>query len=193
MPYHFFALMSRMRNIRRWGLMANTFEENIQEHSLMVAMIAHALAVIRRDIFHQPADPDKAASAALYHDAAEILTGDLPTPIKYYNPAINDAYKQVEKLSSEKLFSMLPEALRDSYAPMLFAEKQDPTTRQIVHAADKLSAYIKCLQERRASNAEFTKAEEQIRKALEQNPLPEVSYFMEHFIPSFLLTIYEQE
>ena len=193
MRYHFFALISRMRNIRRWGLMANTFEENVQEHALMVAVIAHALAVICRDVFGRPANPDACAAAALYHDAPEILTGDLPTPVKYYNPEISKAYKQVENISARKLFSMLPPEIRNSYEPLLFSEKQDPEVRRLVHAADKLAAYIKCLQERRASNSEFIKAEEQIKATLDGLALPEVDYFMKNFIPSFLLTLDEQE
>ena len=190
MPYHFFALISRMRYIGRWGLMRNTFRENIQEHSHMVAVLAHALAVIRRDVLGKQADPGLAAAAALYHDAPEILTGDLPTPIKYYSPDIRDAYKQVEKVSADKLAAMLPEELRPAFAPLL-REDYDPDTRALVKAADKLSAYIKCVEELKAGNAEFRQAAEQTMEALKGYGLPEVDYFMERFLPAFGLTLDE--
>ena len=186
----FFAYLSRMRYINRWGLMRNTFQENIQEHSHMVAVLAHALAVIRRDVLGKKADPGLAAAAALYHDAPEILTGDLPTPIKYYSPDIRDAYKQVEKVSADKLSAMLPEELRGAFAPLL-REDYDPDTRALVKAADKLSAYIKCVEELKAGNAEFRQAAEQTLEALKGYGLPEVDYFMEHFLPAFGLTLDE--
>ena len=188
--YSFFAYLSRMRYISRWGLMRNTFQENIQEHSHMVAVLAHALAVIRRDVLGKKADPGLAAAAALYHDAPEILTGDLPTPIKYYSPDIRDAYRQVEKVSADKLAAMLPEELRGAFAPLL-REDYDPDTRALVKAADKLSAYIKCVEELKAGNAEFRQAAEQTLEALKGYGLPEVDYFMEHFLPAFGLTLDE--
>ena len=188
--YSFFAYLSRMRYISRWGLMRNTFQENIQEHSHMVAVLAHALAVIRRDVFGREADPGLAAMAALYHDAPEILTGDLPTPIKYYSPDIRDAYKQVEKVSADKLAAMLPEELRGAFAPLL-REDYDPDTRALVKAADKLSAYIKCVEELKAGNAEFRQAAEQTLEALKGYGLPEVDYFMDRFLPAFGLTLDE--
>ena len=190
MPHNFFAFISRMRYISRWGLMRNTFRENIQEHSHMVAVIAHALAVIRRDVYGGEIDPGLAAAAALYHDAPEILTGDLPTPVKYYNPEIRDAYKQVEEISAQKLLSMLPEDLRPAYAPLL-REDCGAELQAVVKAADKLSAYIKCVEELKAGNTEFKQAEEQTRAILEQSTLPEVGYFMEHFMPAFGLTLDE--
>ena len=190
MQHRFFALISRMRYIGRWGLMRNTFRENIQEHSHMVAVIAHALAVIRRDVYGGEIDPGLAAAAALYHDAPEILTGDLPTPVKYYNPEIRDAYKRVEEISAQKLLSMLPEGLRPAYAPLL-REDCGAEIQAVVKAADKLSAYIKCVEELKAGNAEFKQAEEQTRAILEQSTLPEVGYFMEHFMPAFGLTLDE--
>ena len=190
MPHNFFAFISRMRYISRWGLMRNTFRENIQEHSHMVAVIAHALAVIRRDVYGGEIDPGLAAAAALYHDAPEILTGDLPTPVKYYNPEIRDAYKQVEEISAQKLLSMLPEDLRPAYAPLL-REDCGVELQAVVKAADKLSAYIKCVEELKAGNTEFKQAEEQTRAILEQSTLPEVGYFMEHFMPAFGLTLDE--
>lgn len=192
MGWHFFAYLSRMRYIQRWGLMRNTFLENIQEHSHMVAVLAHALAVIRRDVFGGSIDPGQAAIAALFHDAPEILTGDLPTPVKYFNPEIRASYRRVEDVSAQKLLTMLPEALRPAYAPWLF-EDYDPDLHALVKAADKLSAYVKCVEELKAGNAEFRAAAEQTRKALEESPLPEVAYFIEQFLPSFSLTLDELE
>ena len=181
--YQFYALMSRMRYITRWGLMRNTFSENIQEHSHQVAVLAHALALIRRDVLGLPAEPDRCAVAALFHDASEILTGDLPTPIKYYNPDIKAAYKQVERVSADKLLAMLPEELRDSYAPLV--HEDDESVLDIVKAADKLSAHIKCIEELKAGNQEFASAAAQTRKALENMRLPELDWFMEHCLPAF--------
>ena len=189
--FHFFAYLSRMRYIDRWALMRNSEKENIQEHSHMVAVLAHALAEIRNQYFDGEVDGGQAALAALYHDAPEILTGDLPTPIKYYNPEIRGAYQQVEQVAQEKLLSMLPEKLRAVYRPLLQQENEE--IAQIVKAADKLSAYIKCLEERKAGNNEFRQAEQQTRRALEDSPLPEVAFFLKHCIPSFLLTLDELE
>lgn len=183
MQYPFFAFISRMRYIQRWGLMRNSYQENIQEHSHMVAVLAHALAMIRREVFHQAADPDRCATAALFHDASEILTGDLPTPIKYYNAEIQDAYKQVERLAGERLEAMLPPELRAHYRP--FLQEDDETVHQIVKAADKLSAYIKCIEERKAGNAEFASAEKQTEQALRQMQLPELDWFMDHCMDPF--------
>lgn len=191
MAHRFYALISRMRYIQRWGLMRNTFTENIQEHSHMVAVLAHALAVINRDILKGDADPDACAAAALFHDASEILTGDLPTPIKYYNPDIKDAYKQVERISCNKLLGMLPEAMRPSYEPLLF--HADPGVKRIVKAADKLSAHIKCIEEMKAGNLEFESAARQTKHALMEMDLPELRYFMEHFLDSFALNLDQLE
>ena len=190
MANEFYALMGRMRYITRWGLMRNTFSENISEHSHMTAVLAHALALIRRDILNLPApDPDRCAVAALYHDASEILTGDLPTPIKYYNPDIKTAYKEVERIAGNRLLDMLPPELRSSYTHYVLED--DAELEPFVKAADKLSAHIKCLEERKAGNTEFLQAEQQTRDALEKNPLPELRYFMEHFLPGFSLTLDE--
>lgn len=191
MQYRFFAMLSRMRYISRWALMRNTFEENVQEHSHMVAVLAHALALIQRDILGQPADPDRCATAALFHDAPEILTGDLPTPIKYYNPEIKNAYKQVEAVSCEKLLALLPDELTESYRPLL--TESEPDVAVIVKAADKLSAYIKCIEELKAGNSEFSSAAKQTKQALEEMRLPCLDYFMEHFLESFKLTLDELE
>ena len=181
---NFFALISRMRYISRWGLMRNSLPENIQEHSHMVAVIAHALGVIRRDVYGIPCDPNQCATVALYHDASEILTGDLPTPIKYHNAEIISAYHQVEDLASKKLLDMLPVELRGAYEPIITGDVEK-TLHPLIKAADKLSAYVKCIEERKAGNNEFLSAEIQTRKALESSPLPEVKYFMDNFIPAF--------
>lgn len=184
MSEHFFAYISRMRYIARWSLMRNSDQENIQEHSHMVAVLAHGLAVIRNRRFGGHVDPGQVALAALYHDASEILTGDLPTPIKYHNAEIMSAYHAVEDLAVQKLLGMLPPELRATYAAVLDEDK-DGDIYPLVKAADKLSAYIKCIEERKAGNNEFLSAEAQTRAALEASPLPEVHYFLEHFIPAF--------
>ena len=189
MKYSFYALISRMKNITRWSLMRNSFLENVQEHSHMVAVIAHSLAVIRQEVFGIPCDADRAASAALFHDASEIFTGDMPTPIKYFNPEIMTAYKQVEELASEKLVSTLPKELQGAYRQLLLCEDED--IERIVKAADKLSAYIKCLEELKSGSCEFKLAAEQTLGKLKGLNMPEVEYFMEHFIPAFELTLDE--
>lgn len=189
MPYHFFPMIARMRYINRWGLMRNTDLENIQEHSHMVAVLAHALAVIQNRYFGPQVDPGAAAVAALYHDAGEILTGDMPTPIKYDNPDIQSAYKQVEAVAEQKLLNMLPEELRGDFAPAI--TPQDPEICALVKAADKLSAYLKCVEEVKAGNNEFRQAAGQTLEAVKAMDLPEVDYFIEHFLPAFGLTLDE--
>jgi len=189
MSHNFFAYISRMRYIERWSLMRNSLPENIQEHSHMVAVLSHALGIIRRDVFNKPCEPDTCAAAALYHDCSEILTGDLPTPIKYHSPGIMAASKQVEQIANDKLLATLPEELRCAFAP--YMQEEDPEIREIVKAADKLSAYIKCIEERKAGNNEFLSAEKQTRAKLEESALPELKYFLENFIPAFELTLDE--
>ena len=189
MRSHFFAYISRMRFIQRWALMRNTAPENVQEHSHQAAVLAHALAVIRNEKFGGHVDPGRVAVAELYHDASEILTGDMPTPVKYGNPAIRDAYKQVEAVANERLVSMLPEELQATYRDAL--NEYDGETRALVKAADKLSAYIKCVEEVKAGNGEFREAAAQTRKALEAYDLPEVGYFLDTFMESFGLTLDE--
>lgn len=187
MKSHFFAYLSRMRFIQRWALMRNTAPENVQEHSHQAAVLAHALAVIRNEKFGGCVDAGAVAAAALYHDASEILTGDMPTPIKYGNPAIRGAYKDVEAVANGKLLAMLPEELHSAYAPLL--TEVPPETERLVKAADKLSAYIKCVEELKAGNTEFREAAAQTRGALESYGLPEVAYFLEVFMDSFSLTL----
>jgi len=190
--YHFYALLARMKYIGRWSLMVSHYPENVAEHSLMTAVLAHALALIGREVFQNPqADPNACAAAALFHDAPEILTGDLPTPVKYFNPGIREAYGQVERAGVEKLLGMLPEHLRGTYAPFLTEEQGDPATARYVKAADKLSAYVKCKEELRAGNQEFRDAERVTAQKLREFAMPEIDYFMEHFLPSFALTVDE--
>lgn len=189
MAHNFFPMIARMRYIARWGLMRNTQPENIQEHSHQVAVLAHALAVIQNQYFGGSVDPGRVAVAALYHDASEILTGDMPTPIKYDNPAIRSAYQDVEAVAERKLLQMLPPELQGVYEPIL--AEADPEIRQVVKAADKLSAYIKCVEELKAGNNEFREAAGQTLRALTGYGLPEVAYFLETFMDSFSLTLDE--
>lgn len=191
MSHSFFAYIARMRYIGRWGLMRNTVQENIQEHSHMVAVLAHALAVIRRDKFGGTVDPGHVAAVALYHDATEIFTGDLPTPVKYANPDIQAAYKAIEQNAADRLTATLPEELRPSFSGLL--SETDPQVTNLVKAADKLSAYLKCLEELKAGNLEFQSAANQTLEALNEYDLPELTYFMEHFLPAFQLTLDELE
>jgi len=190
---HFFAYLSRMRFIRRWGLMHTTYPENIQEHSLRVAIIAHALAVVRNRIFGGAVSPERAAVLALYHDAGEVLTGDLPAPIKNFNPEIKSAYKAIEAGAAVKLLGMLPEVLQPDYRGLFVPDAADREHRELVGAADKLCAYLKCQEEIAAGNPEFTKAEKALRAGLEALGLPEVRYFLDTFVPSFRLTLDELE
>lgn len=191
MSHSFFAYIARMRYIGRWGLMRNTVQENIQEHSHMVAVLAHALAVIRRDKFGGDVDPGHVAAVALYHDATEIFTGDLPTPVKYANPDIQAAYKAIEQNAADRLTATLPEELRPSFQGLL--SETDPVVTQLVKAADKLSAYLKCLEELKAGNLEFQSAATQTLEGLKDYDLPELTYFMDHFLPAFQLTLDELE
>lgn len=187
MKSHFFAYLSRLRFISRWALMRNTAPENVQEHSHQTAVLAHALALIRNRRFGGSVDAGTAAAAALYHDASEILTGDMPTPIKYYSPSIRAAYREVESEATRKLLEMLPPELRECYEPVL--EIPDPEIHALVKAADKLSAYIKCVEEVKAGNGEFRDAASQTLSALKSFGLPEVDYFLETFMDSFSLTL----
>ena len=188
MANEFYALMGRMRYITRWGLMRNTFSENISEHSHMTAVLAHALALIRRDILKLPTpDPDRWAVAALYHDASEILTGDLPTPIKYYNPEIKIAYKEVEKIAGNRLLDMLPRELRESYEHYVLED--DRELEPFVKAADKLSAHIKCLEEQKTGNTEFDSAAKQTWDAMKAMGRPELDWFLENCLGAFALNL----
>lgn len=189
MSSSFFAYIFRMRYIARWALMRNTRTENVEEHSYEVAVLAHALAVVGQEIFHKDVNPDRVATAALFHDAPEIITGDLPTPIKYFNPAIKSAYDQVEAVAQDKLLGMLPTQLTEAYAPLLRVE--DPKVRCYIKAADKLAAWLKCLEERKAGNREFVQAEEETLHALQDMNMDEVTWFLEHMGEAFGLTLDE--
>lgn len=188
---HFFAYLSKMKFITRWSLMRNTWRENLQEHSLQVAMVAHILAVIRNRLYGGDLDPERVALLAMYHDAGEVIVGDLPSPIKYFNPTIRQAYGEIEETARKRLLDMLPEELRPDFAPLFEAIEEDVEHEKVVSIADKLCAYIKCLEERRAGNREFSEAEKAIQATVDACQLPEVAYFVEHFLPSFALTLDE--
>lgn len=190
MANEFYALLGRMRYITRWSLMRNSFSENVQEHSHQVAVLAHALALVRREVLHLDGpDPDKCAVAALYHDVSEILTGDLPTPIKYYSSTITNAYKQVEHIAGEQLLNRLPPELRSSYEP--YIHETDENIARIVKAADKLSAYIKCVEEQKAGNKEFESAAAQTMASMHAMSSPELEWFIDHCLPAFSCTLDE--
>ncbi|MBQ8850710.1 MAG: 5'-deoxynucleotidase [Clostridia bacterium] len=191
--YNFFAYMARMKLIKRWSLMKSVSDENIAEHSAQVAQIAHALALIKNRRFGGDLNVDRVATMALYHETSEVLTGDLPTPIKYYNPEIRKAYKDIESTANEKLISMLPDDLREDYRELIEPET-DSYEAVLVKAADKISAYIKCIEEMRSGNREFAKAEIALREAVEKYYCyEEVKYFCETFIESFGKTLDELE
>lgn len=185
--HSFFAYIFRMRYIARWALMRNTRTENVEEHSYEVAVLSHALAVIGRDVFHKKLDPDSVAAAALFHDAPEIITGDMPTPIKYYNPAIKGAYQEVEAVAQDKLLSMLPPELVPAYEPLV--RESDETVRRYVKAADKLAAWLKCQEELKAGNSEFRRAADETMAALRAMAMEEVDWFMERLGGAFQLTL----
>ena len=186
---HFYAMLSRMKNINRWGLMRNTRNENLSEHTLEVAFIAHALAVIGNKRLGKNINADKVAVSAMFHDTSEIITGDMPTPIKYYNGEIKAAYKKIEAIAEEQLTSMLPEDLRDDFSEYF---SPDEHTARLIKAADKISALIKCIEEIKMGNMEFVEAEKSTRAAIDAIDLEEVKIFKEEFLESFCLTLDEQ-
>ena len=186
---NFFGMLARMKYINRWGLMRNTKTENIAEHSLEVAIIAHALAVIGNTYFEKKIDAEHIAMLGVMHDTTEIITGDLPTPIKYYAPEIRDAYKKVENVAANQLLSELPEEMRSSYKNILIEENN--TDWKYVKAADKMSAYIKCIEERKTGNKDFITAEETIKKSLDDMKMEEVDKFIDVFLPSYAMTLDE--
>ena len=192
--YPFFAMLSRMKYINRWGLMRNTRSENICEHSLEAALIAHALATVGNEKFGKHYDAEHAACLAMFHDTSEIITGDMPTPVKYHSEEIRNAYAEVEERAVEHLVSMLPEELRPSYrALMTMSDAQDGELKALVKAADKISAVIKCVEERRSGNRDFRKAEQTITQSIAEMHLEEADYFMKEFLPSYGLTLEEQD
>lgn len=188
---HFFAYISKIRWINRWGLKRNTIPENVMEHSWDVATICHALAVIRNRLYGGNIDPHFLATAALYHDVTEVITGDMPTPIKYHSPAIRDAYKSIEKAASEELLTLLPKDLREDFERVMVEEDLPADYRLLIKAADTLAAYLKCQAELKGGNKEFAQAAEFVGGRLREFDLPEVDYFLEVFTPSYQLTLDE--
>ena len=188
MKWHFYAMLSRMKNIYRWGLMRNTKQENLSEHSLEVAFIAHALAVIHNRRFGGQLDANRVATAAMFHDTTEIITGDMPTPIKYYNPEIRTVYKQIERVASDRLLRLLPDDLRPDFDEFY---NLDNETERFIKAADKISALIKCIEETNQGNKEFSAAERSTRKIIEEMDMPEAKVFLEEFMDSFSLPLDE--
>lgn len=187
----FFAMVNRMKLIDRWALMRNTTKENIAEHSHSVAVIAHALALIGNKKFGKSYDASRAALLALYHDTTEVITGDMPTPVKYYNDDIKNVYKDIEHIAGERLIDMLPEDFREDYRPFFESDENDKELWALVKAADKISALIKCIEEHRMGNLEFETALKAQEKKIKSIDLPEVQYFSEHFLPSYYLTLDE--
>ncbi|MGN0628157.1 MAG: 5'-deoxynucleotidase [Oscillospiraceae bacterium] len=187
----FYAYLSRMKHIFRWSLMKNSQQESLSVHTLDTAVIAHALGLLRNRRFGGNCDVERLVLLAIYHDCSEILTGDMPTPIKYYNPEIKEAYKKVERVANKKLVEMLPEDLQADYAPLLEHSGEDPELLKLLKAADKISALIKCVEEENSGNKEFSKAKLSIMKAIEDMRLPEADTFIEEFLPSYGLTIDE--
>ncbi|HEY8419236.1 MAG TPA: 5'-deoxynucleotidase [Clostridia bacterium] len=188
--YNFFAFLNRMKYIQRWSLMKSTEIENISEHSQQVALIGHCLAVINNIIFNGDADPDRVCALAVFHEATEVITGDLPTPIKYFNMSLNSAYKELEQIAAEKLLSYLPKEFREYYGDLI---QPDPSSYeyQLVKAADKIAALIKCIDEIKAGNTEFRKAKTSIEKQIAKFNFPEVRYFLDNFLDAYYLTLDE--
>ncbi|MCI9411480.1 MAG: 5'-deoxynucleotidase [Eubacterium sp.] len=189
--YSFFAMMARMKYIERWALMRNSDRENISEHSMEVAMLAHGLGIISKECCGRKVDLDKLVLIGLYHDANEIITGDMPTPVKYHDSGILDAYKKVEEKANRKLLSLLPEYMQSYYEEIFFPKEGDEELWRIVKAADKLSALIKCIEEKKAGNREFSTAYQTIERALKKMEMEEVEIFMRDFLPSFDKTLDE--
>ena len=190
MEHHFFAYICRMRFIRRWGLMRNTMPENDMEHSMQCALFAHAIAVIGVERYNRSYSPERIMTLAAYHDAAEVITGDLPTPIKHSNKAITSEYGKLEEIAAERLMGMLPSDLRKAYEPLIRPDETSEEWR-IVKAADKLCAYVKCLEEKKAGNLEFEQARKAVKASIDEIDLPEVKDFMRECMPGFSLTLDE--
>ena len=188
MRYDFYAYMDRMKYIKRWQLMRSVRDENIMEHSQNVAMLAHGLVTIHNEVFGGNADVLTTVLYAMYHETSEVTTGDLPTPIKYYNRSIHGAYKELEKIACEKVSGMLPEKMKDSIGKYILADEES-LEYKFVKIADRLSAYVKCLEELRSGNKEFAKAKKAIEKDLKDRKMPEIDYFFEHFIEAYSLTL----
>lgn len=190
---NFFAFISRMKYINRWGLMRNIKEENVSEHSLEVAVIAHALAIIQKKRLDKDINPEKTALYAIYHDSSEIFTGDLPTPVKYYNSTIKKAYKDVEHSASQRLLNLLPADFYEEFESILIPKEKESEIWKTIKAADKISAYIKCVEEEKSGNKEFIKAKQSILNEINNMSRPDVNIFMEEFIDGYNLTLDEME
>jgi 5'-deoxynucleotidase len=191
MVSHFFAYISKLRWIARWGLKRNTIQENVMEHSWEVATLAHALALIRNRYFEGDVDANAIATAALYHDCSEVITGDLPSPVKYHSPAIQQAYHSIERAAERELVTLLPDALQQDFATVMVEDNLPLAHRQIIKAADTIAAFLKCQAELTAGNREFEKAAADIKRRLAAYQLPEVDFFMNTFAPSYQLTLDE--
>ncbi len=189
--HDFFAFLARMKYINRWGLMRNTQPENIKEHSLDVAMLAHALVVIRNTFYDGCLDPNQAALYGIFHDTSEIFTGDMPTPVKYFNPDFKKSFHELEDRARNKLLAMLPPELASVYKPLFFFEEHDQQYQPVIKAADKIAALIKCLEEEKSGNLEFKRAGQEHLDNLRKSPLPEVIYFLDHFLPGYRLSLDE--
>ena len=185
---HFYAYMARMKYVKRWNLRRGMREENDQEHSLQVAMIAHALTVIRKKRYGGSVDMEKVMLLAVYHEAPEVITGDVATPIKYFNPGIKDAFKDIERMAADKLLEYLPDDLREEYEPLLLPDETTPEWK-LVKAADRISAYLKCVEEEGYGNSEFSAAKQSIARSIEKLGIPEAEDFMREFAPSFALPL----
>lgn len=190
---NFFAFISRMKYINRWGLMRNIKEENVSEHSLDVAVISHALAVIQKKRLNMDVNPERIALYAIYHDASEIFTGDMPTPVKYYNSVIKSAYKEMELSVNERLLNMLPYDLKDEFEAVLIPKENEKEIWKTIKAADKISAYIKCIEEEKSGNKEFLKAKQSLLQEIEKMNMPDVKIFMDEFLEGYSLTLDEME
>lgn len=188
---HFYAMLSRMKYINRWGLMRNTRDENLSEHSLEVAFVAHALGIINNEIYGGKVNAERLAILGMYHDVTEIITGDMPTPVKYYSPVIRNAYKEVEHVAEEQMLSGLPINIRERYKGVLMETEEEEELWKLVHAADKISAYIKCIEERKTGNTDFAEAEKTIYKAISNMNIREADYFMKEYIPAYAMTLDE--
>ena len=188
---HFYAMLSRMKYINRWGLMRNTRNENLCEHSLEVAFVAHALGIINNEVYGGNINAERLAILGMYHDVTEIITGDMPTPVKYYNPVIRNAYKEVEKVAGKQMLSGLSSEIRDRYESVLTETEEEKELWKYVKAADKIAAYIKCLEERKTGNMDFADAEQTIYKAITDMHMDEVDYFMKEYILAYMLTLDE--
>ncbi len=191
MKSHFYAYISKIRWLQRWGLKRNTVEENVMEHSWEVATISHALALIKNRYFDGKLDVNSIVVAAMYHDCSEVITGDMPSPIKYHSPDITNAYKSIERQAERELLNLLPEGLKDDYESVIIEEKIPEDHHLIIKSADTISAYLKCPMEISSGNPEFTKAAEDIKNKLINNNYPEVQYFLDTFSPSYALTLDE--